>query len=124
MKKTDFSINAPGKVVRTPQGYFSFVPAPLPPDITWSSKLLAALSRADRGIARLAEVGNAFPVPHVVVRPFARREAVFSSQIEGTRTSLKELLTYELGQLSFFEDPRDACEVHNYVKAWTMVWNV
>ena len=117
MKKMDFTDNAPGKVLRTPGGYFAFVPAPLPPDIAWSSRLLSALSRADRSIARLAEVGNAFPVPHVVVRPFVRKEAVFSSRIEGTRTSLQELLTYELGQLSFFEDPQDAREVHNYVKA-------
>jgi Fic family protein len=93
------------------------VPSALPPEIAWSGKMLSALSRADRSVARLAEVGSAFPVPHGVVRPFVRREAVFSSQIEGSRTSLQELLTYELGQLSFFEDPRDAREVHNYVKA-------
>jgi len=117
MKKTDFSTNAPGKVLKTPQGYFAFVPAPLPPNIAWSSKMLSALSRADRSVARLAEVGVAFPVPHVVVSPFMRKEAVLSSRIEGTRTSLQELFTYELGQLSFFEDPRDAHEVHNYVKA-------
>jgi len=117
MKKTDFTNNAPGKLIRTPQGYFAFVPASLPPDIAWSSKSLTALSRADRSIARLSEVGNAFPVPYVVVKPFIRKEAVFSSQIEGTRTSLQELFTYELGQLSFFKDPRDAREVHNYVKA-------
>ena len=117
MKKTDFSINAPGKVFKTPQGYFAFVPAPLPANIAWSSKMLSALSQADRSIARLAEVGYAFPVPHVVVRPFVRKEAVLSSRIEGSRTSLQELFTYELGQLSFFEDPQDAHEVHNYVKA-------
>ncbi len=117
MKKTDFSENAPGKVIRTLQNYLAFVPAPLPPDILWSNKLLSALSRADRSLARLAEVGNAFPVPHVVVRPFIRKEAVLSSQIEGTRTSFQELLSYEAGQLSLFGDLEDIKEVHNYVKA-------
>lgn len=117
MKRTDFSNQAPGQVVHTLQGYLVFIPHPLPPDMQWSNKLLAALSQADRSLARLGEVGNAFPVPHVVVRPFIRKEAVFSSQIEGTHTSFKELLSFEAGQLSLFRNIEDACEVHNYVRA-------
>ncbi len=117
MKKTDFFQNAPGKTFKTLQGYLAFVPAPLPPDIVWSNKLLSALSKADRSLVRLAEVGNAFPVPHVVARPFIRKEAVLSSQIEGTRTSFQELLSFEAGQLSLFGDLEDTKEVHNYVQA-------
>ncbi|MDY6873398.1 MAG: Fic/DOC family N-terminal domain-containing protein, partial [Chloroflexota bacterium] len=117
MKRSDFSNNHPGEVVTTLQGYLAFIPDPLPPDVTWSNTLLAALSKADRSLVRLAEVGNAFPVPHVVVRPFVRKEAVLSSQIEGTRTSFEELLSYEAGQLSLFGDLEDAREVHNYVRA-------
>ena len=78
---------------------------------------MAKLSRADRSLARLAEVGNAFPAPHVVARPFIRKEAVWSSQIEGTNTSFQELLTYEAGQMSLFGDVEQAREVHNYVQA-------
>ena len=111
MKKSDFSEQAPGKVTRTLKGYFAFIPAPLPPDVAWSNRLLSALSKADRSLARLAEVGNAFPVPHVVARPFIRKEAVLSSQIEGTRTTFKELLSYEAGQLSMFRDTDDLREV-------------
>lgn len=117
MKKSDFSEQAPGRVIRTLKGYFAFIPAPLPPDIAWSNQLLSALSRADRSLARLAEVGNAFPLPHVVVRPFVRKEAVLSSQIEGTRTTFKELLSYEAGQLSMFRETDDLREVQNYVQA-------
>ena len=117
MKKSDFSKNAPGEVIKTLKGFLAFVPTPLPPDVTWSNKLLFALSKADRSLARLAEVGNAFPVPHVVVRPFVRKEAVLSSQIEGTHTSFEELLSYEAGQLSLFGDLEDTREVHNYVRA-------
>ena len=117
MKKTDFSNNAPGDVIKTLKGYLAFLPAPLPPDVVWSNKLLASLSRADRSLARLAEVGNAFPVQHIVVRPFIRKEAVLSSQIEGTRTSFQELLSFEAGQLSLFSDVEDTREVHNYVQA-------
>ena len=116
MKKTDFSNQAPGKVIRTLNGYAAFIPDPLPPETEWSNKLLAALSQADRSLARLAEVGNTFPVPHVVVRPFIRKEAVLSSQIEGTRTTFQELLSFEAGQLSLFRDMEDTREVHNYVR--------
>jgi len=117
MKRSDFSKNAPGEVIKTLQDYLAFIPAPLPPEVTWSNKLLAALSKADRSLARLAAVGDAFPVPYVVVRPFVRKEAVLSSQIEGTHTSFEELLSYEAGQLSLFGDLEDAREVHNYVQA-------
>ena len=116
MKRSDIKQNAPGKMVKTSTGYFAFIPAPLPPHIQWSDRLLAILSKADRGIAKLPKVGASFPVPHVVVRPFIRREAVVSSRIEGTRTSFQELLTYEARQLPLLENP-DAHEVHNYVKA-------
>ena len=117
MKKNNFTDNAPGKLIKTMQGYVAFVPNPLPPEIAWSNKLLAALSKADRSLVRLAEMGNAFPVPHVVVRPFVRKEAVMSSQIEGTRTSFQGLLSFEAGQLSLFGDLEDTREVHNYVQA-------
>jgi Fic family protein len=117
MKRTDFTNQAPGKVIRTMKDYEAFIPDPLPPDTAWSNKLLAALSQADRSLARLAEVGKSFPVPHVVVRPFIRKEAVLSSQIEGTRTTFQELLSFEAGQLSLFRDIEDTREVHNYVQA-------
>jgi len=116
MKRSDFKQYAPGKIVKTSAGYDAFIPAPLPPKIKWSDQLLSLLSKADRGVAQLSEVGASFPAPHVVVRPFIRREAVVSSRIEGTQTSLQELLTYEARQLPLFENP-DAHEVHNYVKA-------
>ncbi len=117
MKRSDFSKQASGKVFKTLKGYLAFAPAPLPPDVQWSDKLLAALSKADRSLGRLDEVGNTFPVPLVVVRLFIRKEAVLSSQIEGTRTTFKELLSFEAGQLSFFSDLEDTKEVHNYVQA-------
>ena len=116
MKPSDFSQNAPGHLIKTSTGYLAFVPKPLPPQIHWSDQLLARLSKADRSLAQLAAVGKTFPAPHVVVRPFIRREAVLSSRIEGTQASLQELYTYEARQLPLFEEP-DTHEVHNYVKA-------
>jgi Fic family protein len=117
MRPQDFHTSDSGKIVKTRAGYWAFIPNPLPPEIAWSDRLLSQLSQADRSLARLAEVGASFPAPHVVIRPFIRREAVLSSRIEGTRTTLEGLYTYEAQQLSFTEDQDDAHEVQNYVKA-------
>ncbi len=117
MNPSDFQPGSPGRVFRTRQGYWAFVPHPLPPDITWSAKLMAVLSDADRAIGELAGLGRSLPNPHLLIHPFMRREAVFSSRIEGTRASLSDLYAYESGQPSFFELPDDVREVHNYVRA-------
>jgi len=112
-----FSPSAPGRLVRVQSGYWAFVPAPLPPQITWSPQLIGLLSSADRDLAQLALVGETFPNPHIMVKSFVRREAVLSSRIEGTRTTLRELYTYEASQLIFLEPGADAQEVKNYVYA-------
>lgn len=117
MKPTDFNHEAPGKVIKTLTGYYAYIPNPLPPTLTWSNRLISQLAAAERSMTRLEEVGCSFPVPHVVVRPFIRKEAVLSSQIEGTQTTFQELLTYEARQLSLFETMPDRHEVLNYVKA-------
>ena len=76
----------PGR--RVSQGaYSAFVPAPLPPALEWTPRLVRVLSEADRLIGRLAGEGGRLPNPHVLMRPFVRREAVLSSKIEGTQAS-------------------------------------
>ncbi|MBI3158409.1 MAG: Fic family protein [Chloroflexi bacterium] len=117
MRPEDFKTNAPGRAITTRQGYLAFIPKPLPPAFSWTNNLTAALSRADRSLAQLAAVGNAFPVPHIVARPFARKEAVQSSQIEGTLATFEELLSYEARQLNLFVETDDVREVHNYIRA-------
>ena len=117
MKPADFHANSPGKVLKSQQGFYIYIPDPLPPDLEWSTQLMAKLADTERSLARLEQVGQVFPVPHVVVRPFIRREAVLSSQIEGTRTTFEELLAYEARQLTLFEDVQDRHEVQNYVHA-------
>ena len=117
MQPKDFNSNAPGKVTKTSKGYWAFVPNPLPPNIVWSSQLLSQLSKADRSLARLAQLGASFPAPHVFARPFMRQEAVLSSRIEGTHTNFEKLLEYEAQQPSLFQNGGDAREVHNYMVA-------
>ena len=68
------AINIPGKKVW--QGsYLAFVPAPLPPELKWTPRLIGALSDADRLVGRLAGQGGRLPNPHILIRPFVQREA-------------------------------------------------
>lgn len=105
-----------GRWIRCPEGYRAYVPEPLPPPIGWSSDLAAALSRADLAIGRLAGEGRRLPNPHLLIRPFVRREAVLSSRIEGTQATLGELLAAEAG-VAVERSPEDLREVANYVVA-------
>ncbi len=105
-----------GKKVKCPEGYQAYVPDPLPPPIEWNDRLARHLSDADRLIGQLASIGAALPNPHLLIRPFVRREAVLSSRIEGTQTSLAELFADEAG-METQRDRSDLREVENYVKA-------
>lgn len=110
-KPTDIS----GRFVR--QGaYSAFVPAPLPPGLTWTPRLVGVLSEADRLIGRLAGESGRLPNPHILMRPFVRREAVLSSKIEGTQATLGEFLAAEAGAV-VERSPEDLREVGNYVVA-------
>jgi len=77
---------------------------------------VAGLSDADRLIGRLAGEGGRLPNPHLLIRPFIRREAVLSSKIEGTQATLGELLAAEAG-MAVDRSPADLREVANYVVA-------
>jgi Fic family protein len=75
-----------------------------------------ALSEADRAVGQLARVTMRLPKTNLVIQPFIRQEAVLSSRIEGTRTTLSELLAAEAdGVLE--ESGEDMREVANYVAA-------
>ena len=105
-----------GRRVACPGGYRAYVPAPLPPPLAWDEGLIAALSAADRAIGALAGEGRRLPNPRMLVRPFVHKEAVLSSRIEGTRTTLGELLADEAGA-AVDQSPDDLREVANYVSA-------
>ena len=118
MNSEDFQENISGHLISIPEGGFAYVPNPLPPmNLTWDSELIEVLSLADRALGELAGIGRSLPNPHLLVRPFLRREAVLSSRIEGTQASLADVLAYEAVQLPLFDAPDDVREVHNYVRA-------
>ncbi len=104
-----------GELVPTIEGQSAFVPYPLPRELYLSPDAVLLLDEASRAISTLAGVGETLPNPHMLIRPFARREAVLSSRIEGTVASLSDLFAYEAG--GGRQDSGDAREVFNYVQA-------
>jgi Fic family protein len=87
----------------------------LPPRIEFDGPLVAALSDADRHLGLLAGAGEWLPNPHLLIRPFLRREAVLSSRIEGTQASVADLVIYEASPTA--SSAPDVREVANYVSA-------
>jgi len=107
-----------GAYRKQPAGYRAFIPAPLPPDppIQLEGGLQARLSTANLALGRLDGSIQTLPNPDLFVFMYVRKEAVLSSQIEGTQSSLQDLLAAEARLLSS-EMPRDVDEVINYVRA-------
>ena len=106
-----------GHLVATDGGHAAFVPAPLPPRLTYSDEFVLALSRADAALSELSGFAGGLRDPQLIVAPFLRQEAILSSRIEGTPTSLAELL---LDEVAAEPDPsaRESLrEVRNYVAA-------
>ncbi|MEA2166263.1 MAG: hypothetical protein QOK37_4390 [Thermoanaerobaculia bacterium] len=99
-------------------GYRAFLPAPLPSAtaIRIPSQLQALLSTADIALGRLDGSIQTLPNPDLFVFMYVRKEAVLSSQIEGTQSSLQDVLAAEAEVLSP-DAPRDVDEVLNYVAA-------
>jgi Fic family protein len=100
------------------EGFLAFVPAPLPPQpaIEWSPALRARFDAALVALGRLDAVTSFLPDASLLLYSFVRKEAVLSSMIEGTQSSLADLMLLELD-----EQPgvplADAREVSRYVAA-------
>lgn len=107
-----------GVYVAQPTGYRSFAPSPLPPDppLVIDDEMLELLSKADRALGRLDGSTEALPNPDLFVMMYVRKEAVLSSQIEGTQASLADVLELESKVLDP-QNPSDVVEVVNYVHA-------
>ena len=107
-----------GRYVQQPTGYRAFIPNPLPPDpaVAIGAEMQVLLSEADRALGRLDGSIQTLPHPDLFVYMYVRKEAVLSSQIEGTQSSLQDLLAAEARILSR-DRPQDVDEVVNYVRA-------
>ena len=110
--------NRAGIYLTQPTGYRAFIPAPLPPKppLNLQGELQSLLSAADRALGRLDGSVLTLPNADLFVFMYVRKEAVLSSQIEGTQSSLQDLLAAE-AQILDQNLPRDVDEVVNYVQA-------
>ena len=107
-----------GKYLIQPGGYKAFIPVALPPikTIKYSEKLRNILSEADRALSRLDGVVTVLPNSDLFIAMYVKKEALLSSQIEGTQASLEGVLRFE-ANLEPKEDINEVKEVINYIKA-------
>ncbi|HEX8483915.1 Fic/DOC family N-terminal domain-containing protein [Sphingomonas sp.] len=91
MDKNGFGSRATGQLVHTIGGRKAFVPAPLPPGKLDPAKVLPALTHATQAVGELKGIGRTVANPLLLIRPLQRREAVSSSSMEGTYTTLSDL---------------------------------
>lgn len=116
--KNEINATRAGRYVAQPTGYRAYSPLPLPPEppVRVDGELQRLLSRADRALGRLDGSIHTLPHPDLFVFMYVRKEAVLSSQIEGTQSSLQDVLAAE-AQILDADRPKDVDEVMNYVRA-------
>ncbi len=112
------SVRITGSMVKQVSGYSAFIPENLPPvpPIKFDEELQGQLSKADRALGRLDGSVQSLPNPDLFVFMYVRKEAVLSSQIEGTQASLDDILEVE-AQILDPTRPDDTEETLNYVNA-------
>ncbi len=102
-------------------GYSTFEPSPLPPTppLAFDDARLVLMSEADQAIARLDAATELLPDPDLFVAMYVRKEAVLSSQIEGTEASIVDVLEHE-ANLARAGRRGSAWEVVNYIRAMNL----
>ena len=109
-----------GQYLKSPiagEKYFTYMPRPLPPKPPLQIEpIYSLLDRANIAIGRLDGIGNTLPDQEIFLYMYIRKEAVLSSQIEGTQSSLSDLLMYENEEIPGVPE-YDVIEVSNYVAA-------
>jgi len=98
--------------------YRAFIPSPLPPEppLQLDAGLLALLEKANRALGRLDGIADMLPDTGLFRYKYVRKEAVLSSQIKGSQSSLSDLLLFEMDEIpgAPLDDVR---VVSNYVAA-------
>src|ERR1700744_275662 len=97
MKRSDFSSSPSGNLVPTEKGQWAFVPHNLPPAQLDMAELALPLARSSQLLGELNGIGRTLPDPYLLIRPLQIREALTSSSMEGTYTTVDDLLLLEAG---------------------------
>lgn len=106
-----------GRYVQQSKGYRAFIPNALPPsDLVMTDALTTSCDRANLALGRLDSAVETLPHPELFTAMYVRREAVLSSQIEGTQASLDDLVAVE-ARLRGEKAVGDVNEVLNYTAA-------
>jgi len=110
-------MNRSGVFIKQPNGYKSFKPNPLPPEpeIDLNNELSDLLTKSERSLARMDGIAYTLPDSNLFIAMYVRKEALLSSQIEGTKASLEDVFEVESGIET--ENINDVEEVINYIKA-------
>ena len=116
MRSADFTKDAPGVLVPSVYGSKAFLPQPLPPALNIDPELAGLLERVSLSVGNLRGLSENLPSQRLLLRPLLRREAIYSSRIEGTVTSPEQLALYEANPAVVTDEPT-VREVHNYVTA-------
>ena len=96
----------------------AFVPPPLPPvPPVRVDRFYGLLEKANQNLGRLDGITSILPDPHFFIYMYIRKEALLSSQIEGTQSSFFDLLLFESKEERNRTSSHDVLEVSNYVKA-------
>jgi len=104
-----------GSFRKTQMGYTAFIPNDLPPEppINLEGEMGLLLSKADRALGAINTIATILPNPELLIAMFIQKEALLSSQIEGTQSSLVDVL----GAEDDHEPTSDVGEVVNYINA-------
>lgn len=115
MDPGQFTPASPGRLTLQDE-YWAFVPNPLPPEIPPTWTLATQVERASAALLELAGLARNLPNPRLLADPFLRREAILSTRIEGTQTSMQKMVLFE-AESGLDDDHPDEQEVLNYIRA-------
>ncbi len=112
-----FQSRKAGRVIFAEQGYWAFLPHPLPPHIDWTPRLINALSEAERTLGYLGALGQILPQAHGLTETLQRQDAVCSACIEGTHVTLLDIYRHELLPPQRRPQKGAVVETYDYVRA-------
>ena len=112
-----FTSDRLGTVRKTVDGYHAYFPAPIPRELDYDATTDKTLTEATAAVYRLAGASRLLPSPEILMGPYVRLEAVLSSKIEGTQTSVGQLLRFEADDPAEALPEGDLLEVVNYTRA-------
>jgi len=117
VEESEFKSNRAGRLKKIPNTVFQcFEPKELSIEVEYTKEIVKLLSEASLSLGNLSEAGRNLPNPHLLIMPYLKKEAVLSSKIEGTKTTLSELFRHEAEKSKWTSD-EDLQEVVNYVNA-------